>query len=81
MRDVIQDIRGHLARAWRRLVPPKQVRVGDVFIRIDPQAMPKSLIRAILRGDYELPSATLLCECYEQEIAWQNSEVVSALSL
>ena len=55
MREVVKGIRGNLARAWTRLVPPEQVRVGNVLIRIDPLAMPKSLIRAILRGDYELP--------------------------
>jgi FkbM family methyltransferase len=55
MRDVLQAIGGHFARAYTRLVPPKKVRVGDVFVRIDRRAMPNSLIRAILRGDYELP--------------------------
>lgn len=53
--EAIERIRGHLARAWARLVRPEQVRVGDVVIRIDPRLMPNTIIRAILRGDYELP--------------------------
>lgn len=51
----MEAVRRHLSRAWSRLVPAKEVRVGDVTIRIDRQHMPKSLIRAIYRGDYELP--------------------------
>lgn len=53
--QMIEGLRRHLARAWTRLVPPAEVRVGDVRIRIDPALMPRSLIRAIQRGDYELP--------------------------
>lgn len=53
--DVIDRIRRHLSCAWTRLVRPSRVRVGDVVIGIDPYLMPTSLIRAVLRGDYELP--------------------------
>lgn len=49
------SLRQHLSRAWARVVPSKETQVGDVTIRIDPKRMPKSLIRAIHRGDYELP--------------------------
>lgn len=53
--EAIDTMRRHLARAWTRLVPSSEARVGDVSIRIDRQNMPRSLIRAIHRGDYELP--------------------------
>ena len=56
--DAIDRMRRHLARAWTRLAPSAEARVGDVSIRIDRRNMPTSLIRAIRRGDYELPERT-----------------------